>query len=256
MAESGHVGVAGSRPDQVFDPCVEIASLRTNAAHQFDPVRFHYLETLAGRALQQQGAVRLVLDGKLGEALAVYRARFEQAQNEARDMIAHIAAKNPAAADDLQQLFVAGDFAALRRRVASLEKNAPPASLADLTRHLAQHSQESSDGSLASDSGALYELKTIRHSRNAWSKLSADRQLSQAIEQAPANAGPLNSHMLVLRSLALMREISPDYLKRYMSYVDTLLWLDQADKAGKPTARKDAQGESDRKMKGNRSRTQ
>ena len=36
--------------------------------------------------------------------------------------------------------------------------------------------------------------------------------------------------MLVLRSLALMRDISPDYLNRFMSYADTLLCLDQGEK--------------------------
>jgi hypothetical protein len=36
--------------------------------------------------------------------------------------------------------------------------------------------------------------------------------------------------MLVLRSVALMREISPDYLSRFMTYVDTLLVLDQGEK--------------------------
>lgn len=35
--------------------------------------------------------------------------------------------------------------------------------------------------------------------------------------------------MLVLRSLGLMREASPDYLNRFMAYVDTLLWLDVAE---------------------------
>jgi hypothetical protein len=43
--------------------------------------------------------------------------------------------------------------------------------------------------------------------------------------------------MLVLRSLALMREISPDYLNRFMSYADTLLSLDQYAK-GKPAPAK------------------
>jgi hypothetical protein len=32
--------------------------------------------------------------------------------------------------------------------------------------------------------------------------------------------------MLVLRSLGLMRDLSPDYLNRFMGYVDTLLFLD------------------------------
>jgi hypothetical protein len=84
------------------------------------------------------------------------------------------------------------------------------------------------------DIGARAELKSMRYFRNTWSRLSVDRQVTQAIEQGPENAGPLNSHLLVLRSLALMRDISPDYLNRFVSYVDTLLWLDQADRKNRP----------------------
>jgi len=65
--------------------------------------------------------------------------------------------------------------------------------------------------------------------------------VTQALGQAPKNAGPINSHMLVLRSLALMREISPDYLNQFTSYVDALLCLDQYDKeakSSKPMAKK------------------
>jgi hypothetical protein len=36
--------------------------------------------------------------------------------------------------------------------------------------------------------------------------------------------------MLVLRSLGLMRDISPDYLNRFMAHVDTLLCLEEAGK--------------------------
>ena len=61
--------------------------------------------------------------------------------------------------------------------------------------------------------------------------------MAQALGQAPANAGPINSHMLVLRSLALMRDISPDYLNRFLSYADTLLCLDPGEKE-KPAAAK------------------
>jgi hypothetical protein len=32
----------------------------------------------------------------------------------------------------------------------------------------------------------------------------------------------------VLRTLALMRDLSPDYLRRFLSHADTLLWLEQA----------------------------
>jgi hypothetical protein len=63
------------------------------------------------------------------------------------------------------------------------------------------------------------------------------KRVTQALDQAPKNAGPINSHRLVLQSLALMREISPDYLNRFTSYVDALLCLDQVPK-DKPTVTK------------------
>jgi hypothetical protein len=77
----------------------------------------------------------------------------------------------------------------------------------------------------------------VRHFRNTWSKLSADRQVAKALGQGPQNAGPINSHRLVLASLALMREISPDYLNRFMCYADALLCLDQSGQL-KPTSAK------------------
>ena len=92
------------------------------------------------------------------------------------------------------------------------------------------------------------ELKTIRESRDTWARLSVDKQLALAMKKAPQNAGPINSHMLVLRSLAKMQAMSPDYLNRMVSYVDTLLCLDPGEvlvpakkkkpaaaKSGKPT---------------------
>jgi hypothetical protein len=39
----------------------------------------------------------------------------------------------------------------------------------------------------------------------------------------------MNSQHLVLRSLQRMRDIAPDYLQGFMSYVDALIWLEQAD---------------------------
>ena len=119
---------------------------------------------------------------------------------------------------------------------------APPTPLAELTRDLAQHSASGGEGGAWSapvaDGGVakLDELKAIRQFSKTWSELAVDRQLAQAIEQAPDNAGPLNSQRLVLRSLALLREISPDYLRRFMSYADALLWLEQAQTTSKDKA--------------------
>jgi hypothetical protein len=68
-------------------------------------------------------------------------------------------------------------------------------------------------------------LKALQENLSA---LSVNKQVSQALRQAPQNAGPINSHMLMLRSLELLRELSPAYLQRFMAYADTMLVLEQA----------------------------
>jgi hypothetical protein len=238
MAESHRSGLPQPPVDQVVDRGLEIASLRMTGADRLDPVRFHFIEALARRVREHQGNVQRILDGKLIEALAAYRERLERTRDDARDTIARMTEQHRDAADDLQRLFVAGDFSGVSQFAARLEKNDRHVSLADLTSYIAQHSPEELDVAPARDIGSRAELKTIRHFRNNWSKLSVARHVTQAIEQAPDHAGPLNSHMLVLRSLALMRDISPDYLNRFVSYVDTLLWLDQADGKNRPMVKR------------------
>lgn len=80
----------------------------------------------------------------------------------------------------------------------------------------------------APGAGGRSELRSAQAFRETWSRLSAEDEVVQAVQRGPENAGPLNSHMLVLRTLGLMRELSPDYLRRFMAHADTLLWLDQA----------------------------
>lgn len=236
-------------PAPTVDSVGEIASLRLNGADHFDPVRFQFIESLAKRSLQHEGEVRLLLDAKLATELADYRARFDEMQGDTRRTLVRIAKQAPEIGEDLQRLFVSGDFSSLRRRLARREKKEATVSIADLVRHLAEQSPSPLDGELAGDSGGRSELKTIRYFRNTWSKLSVDKQVAQAIKQAPENAGPINSHRLVLRSLALMRDISPDYLNRFMSYADTLLWLEQADKKNEPVVKKPVSAKPGKKKK-------
>ena len=84
------------------------------------------------------------------------------------------------------------------------------------------------------------ELRSAQNFRDTWSRICAEDEVTQAVEQGPENAGPLNSHRLVLRTLALMRDLSPDYLRRFLSHADTLLWLEQAQSQSraKPPAAK------------------
>lgn len=208
MTEAATSEMPHSLADRAPDASLAIAALRQAGAGQLDPVRLHYLDALARRTQAQKGAVKRILEHKLAQALAVFAARVEQAQGQARDHIDRVTPHDPRT------------------------------SLGELVRAMAHQTPDKAEGHGESHGGSRPELKTMRHFRNTWSKLSVEKQLTQALGQAPKNAGPINSHMLVVRSLALMREISPDYLNRYMSYVDTLLCLDQSDQKSKPLPKK------------------
>jgi len=239
-----------SQQDQSVDFNLLIESLRLAGAAQFDSVRLHYLQVLAQRAVSHQTPVKRLLDAKLADALAGYTERFEQAQDETKDAMARIVLDRPDVADDLQRLFQAGDFNAVRQRIATLRKSANRVSLGDLIHHMAQRSSNNVDA------GVGFELQTTQFFRDTWSKLSVGKRVMQELAQAPKNAGPINSHNLVLRSLATMRGISPDYLSRFTSYVDTLLSLDQCDKEKQASTKKAADSDSGKKTKSRRTKAQ
>jgi hypothetical protein len=75
---------------------------------------------------------------------------------------------------------------------------------------------------------AQQELASVRRFRRAWESGRTLDQLEQALARSPANAGPLNSHALVVRSLGLMGELSTDYLRRFLVYAQALQWLEKA----------------------------
>ncbi|MBW7900086.1 MAG: DUF2894 domain-containing protein [Rhodocyclaceae bacterium] len=207
-----------------------LAALRACGAEGADPVRFRFLEALARRAAAQRGEARRVLDGRLTAAVAEYAARFARAQGETERALARAVARHPDAAEALQQCFAAGDFAGLRRRIDELANPPVPAPLAALTAGLAQHIAEQHADPEPAEAAA--ELKSLRYFRDAWSRLSVERQLAEAQAQAPENAGPLNSHLLALRALERMGEVSPDYLGRFVAYVDGLLWMERNEGSG------------------------
>lgn len=186
-----------------------------------DAVRLHFLQALARRTQEREGAVKHLLEEKLDRATAAHHARVAQ-QADAVVTEPH------------------------------RHSSPQPSPLAALTDALTQRIPKNARGAVGaerrdSDLGTRPELKSIRYFRETWSKLSVDKQLAQAIAQGPENAGPLNSHQLVLRSLAVMRDIAPNYLNRFMSYADTLLWLDQAD--SRPVVKNTVEGEGVKKRK-------
>lgn len=184
-----------------FDAGAALAALRERGDHRADPVRFRFIEAMARRAHAHDGDARRLLDARIAQLVAAYR----QALDNRPDAI-------PAQ---------------------EAPEGAPPtqSALAGLAAHIAQHAPPPA-ADLAAGSATLGltpDLKAVTYFRSTWSKLSAERRLTQSLAKVPDNAGPLNSHHLVHRALILMRDLSPEYLNRFMSYVDALLWIDQAN---------------------------
>lgn len=227
MADAGPIGA---------DTSARIEALRAQHAERFDPVGFRFIEALARRAAAGGGAARGALERRLAKALSECRERLDAAGRVAGDTLARGITRFPESADTLRQCRDAGDLAGLQRLLARLEGQGGQSPLGGLLAHIGRHTPEGATGSSGHGGhggGAAFpaqpELKSLSFFRSTWSRLSLDRQLTDAFAQAPENAGPLNSHHLVLQALGQMRDISPEYLRQFMSYVDALLWLDQAD---------------------------
>lgn len=229
MSSSGACGNDASSVAQDTNLIATITAWRERGADSLDPVRFRFMEALARRAATHGGKARRMLDDKLAKLIATYGDDLESAR------CANGSTSSNSAAPWASATGSGSDRGAL----------------AELVDHIAGHPTGHGDSGSAGDAGprvrAPTELKTLSHFRDTWSRLRLTQRLTQSLAKVPENAGPLNSHHLVHRSLTLMRDLSPEYLARFMSYVDALLWLDQANGAG-ALERKDApRTDSDRK---------
>ena len=165
-------------------------------ASNVDAVGWHYIEVLAQRTRQQTGPAAALLHDKLQLALQAFETRMLAARASAPS-----APKRAATASPLGVL--------LQEMAPTQVPHVPPAT-----------------GSFSSHR----ESPRVGQFRQQLRQISVQKRVSKAIAQAPHNAGPINSHMLVLRALGLMRDISPDYLNRFMAHVDTLMCLEEAER--------------------------
>lgn len=111
-----------------------------------------------------------------------------------------------------------------------------PSPLAELNAHIERASAAARGAAAASDGGPWPELRSAQRFRATWERIGAERQVQHAIERAPPNAGPLNPQRLMLETLARMGELSPHYLRRFLTHTETLLWLEQAQGLLRPPA--------------------
>lgn len=104
---------------------------------------------------------------------------------------------------------------------------ARPSPLAELNAHIERASTAAREGVVGSG-GPWPELRSAQRFRETWERIGAEVQVQRALDRAPPNAGPLNPQRLMLETLARMGELSPHYLRRFLTHTETLLWLEQA----------------------------
>lgn len=183
-----------------------IEAWREQRADRLAPLRFHFIDALERRAASHHGEARRLLDERLSQWMDAY-------------------AEELAATSD--------------RPEAVMAKRGPAITpLAQLLDHIANQTSKQEDD-VAAPAAAYPELAALGDFRKTWAAVRSESRLRQSLAFEPANAGPLNSGALVHRSVALMRELSPGYLRHFLAYVDDLSWMEQisAGASGKPLAR-------------------
>jgi hypothetical protein len=245
-AEAGACDMAG--PDAGASTAATLAALRERHAHRADPVRFRFIEALARRAEGQPEAVRRLLDAKLAKALHEYLARYES-------VLAH---DKPPPASTTSTATATDTAISTSTPASPVRHPAPPPTptaspLAGLVQSLARTPAVTAGltpHNAKRTPAAAPDLQTLDYFRHTWARLAVHRSMNQSLAKTPKNAGPLNSHRLVLRSLEVMREVSPAYLNRFVGYVDALLALDGmggATPAPPPATTPPPEGEKKRK---------
>jgi Protein of unknown function (DUF2894) len=204
----------------------ELAARRQMGEHLLSPLSFRQLEAMAQRLPDQTASVRRVLLGRLSQTLARHDALVQQAREQAQQLATRVMSQQPELIRESRRLLATGDLTALQH-LCRQGKRTHASPLAELNRHIEQASQAGADASMGTSAGGKADMKSLRQFKDTWARMSAEDDVKQAIERGPRNAGPLNSHQLVLRSLSVMRDVSPDYLRRFMTHLDALLWLDQ-----------------------------
>lgn len=221
-----------SPQDAPAAPVAEIlAALRADGAEGFDPIGLHAIEALARRAQTAPEEVQRLLEPRLRSKLAQLRACPPRVDASAalagsgRTLLGALNAR-------LHEIGTAAPvlpFGSDARPAPDAGAAPPPAG------SLAAVAAGTGD---TRGTGTAPELRSLRRFRQAWARISAEERLRRALGRAPLNAGPLNSHMLVLRALATTQQLSPDYLQRILDQFDTLLWLETRQQAAAPAGTK------------------
>ncbi|MGE8232386.1 MAG: DUF2894 domain-containing protein [Stenotrophomonas sp.] len=178
----------------------QLQAWRESGADRCDPTRFELIAALAQRAQRYAGSARAQLDARLSQLTDAYAL-----------LVAAEVAK-PAAKS--------GTESPLQSLLQQLEADPLQYQLPLSTSDAPAGENDSGEGTEAVLMPALDEFQQL------WSRIRIDSLLRQCLDSLPEDAGPLNSSVLTYRAMALMQELSPEYLQHFIAYVDVLTWME------------------------------
>jgi len=229
---------------------------------RFDSVRFAYIQGLYQRAHVTENFSEVsessdVLAQKISTSIDEYLIDLEKSKVNAEALLADVVEGWSAHADDARLLFDTYQFRALERFVLRLKKQdkqfeplsdlfnlnqqmqqdaakvVEPDKSASLDQLLYSHEQQARNSAGCAKQAqpqmeiAGLELQSMKHFRESMKYVNVDKTIERAINDFPANAGPHNPHMLAITALTRMQELSPEYLRRFAAYIETILWLEK-----------------------------
>lgn len=229
-----------------------LEQLRRAGGPHWDPVGFRYCESLTGAVQDCITPLARLLESRACDAIGDSLAALSYRRNSAAQILARCCQLDPGAHTALRALFERGDLKGLLRARQRLTARGRGRPLSELTRTLRQYREadgetRQADGitpghsaNVAAPSSAMRDGEPLQHGgldellasqffRQAAARRHTREQVKLAVESAGDGAGPLNPHLLAARSLATLNQLSPAYLERFVSYIDTLLWLEQQD---------------------------
>lgn len=226
-------------------------------AENFNPARFALIKYICECANSSEHIENTYLVEKAQSSIEQYQADLDQAKERVGLLVSNIENRFPDYKERARQLFSQYKFKQLERLSDKLNKKAASAqtlqALAQLNNEMRDNSEsepqvdltqtldqilfvqeqkarflagapELSSSEPSSDGFELQSLKTVRESMKYF---NIDKTIDHAIEHFPENAGPHNPHMLAITSLMNMRDLSPQYVRRFASYIGTVLWLEK-----------------------------
>ena len=224
-------------------------------AQGFDPVRFTLIQSMHQRVNEPQHKANIILIQNTQKRIDDYKNDLEDWRTKTNNALATIESDLPEVTKQADNFLTQSKFKQIENLlIQEKSKNKRQTSLSllsDLKNEIGKVDviqtdtektisldemllKQEQDARSDTDSSRLnkqnenqLELQSMKHFRESMKYFNIDKIIARAINDFPENAGPHNPHMLVIKSLMHMHDLSPQYLRRFASYIETVLWLEK-----------------------------